>query len=429
MKSIFAFLILSALSKGLAAQKPNCNHYKQELHFKSSELENMRSDTLDILNYHIELDISNIASRAISGSCTIDFQPKMDGVSSISLDLLGFTVDSIIQNGAPLSYSYNDTLLVAELDGIYDLGERSAIRVYYRGTPSIDPSGWGGFYMQSGYAFNLGVGFESYPHNFGRAWFPCFDNFVERSTYSFNIITAAGEIAACNGHLANRYNLPSGKVANEWIMEDKIPTYLACVAVSSYSTVHLSHAGKEKDIPIEIYALSNDTSAVKSSFANLGPAVDAFENAFGPYRWEKIGYSMVPFNSGAMEHATNIAYPRTSGVGGLGSETLMAHELAHSWWGNLATCHKAEEMWINEGMASYCESLFLEHVYGRGEYEEDVASRHLYVLRYPHHLEDGFWALDSVPLKHTYGDHVYRKGADIAHTLRGYLGDELFFSS
>lgn len=130
-----------------------------------------------------------------------------------------------------------------------------------------------------------------------------------------------------------------------------------------------------------------------------------------------------------MEHATNIAYPNFGVDGDLTYETLYAHELGHHWWGNTVTCRTAEDMWINEGWASYSERVFLEWIYGKERYDQDISSNHRAVLHYAH-LRDG----DTLPISgightQTYGSHVYDKGADVVHTLRGYMGDSSFFEA
>jgi len=209
-------------------------------------------------------------------------------------------------------------------------------------------------------------------------------------------------------------------------MDTPIPTYLACVASSDYATVHQQTMGILGTIPIELVALPADTTNMKNSFANLPEAIAAFEYWFGPYRWTKVGYSAVPFSAGAMEHATNIAYPLATLNGTVGYETLMAHELSHHWWGNLVTCETAEDMWINEGMARYCEHLFVEQVYGWNRYIADVKTNHYDALLNAHLTEGGYRPISGVPHEYTYGDHVYNKGASVAHNLRWYLGDSLF---
>lgn len=389
---------------------------------------NTRSDTIDILNYHINLDITDVASSSISGFTTVTFTPKLNNVSSINLDLLQLIVDSVTHNNNALTWTYNDTLLQISLPASYSPSDTEQVNVYYHGSPQMDQSGWGGFYFQAGYAFNLGVGFQADPHNYGRVWFPCFDNFVERSSYDFTIRTKAPKTSHCNGALISETLIAPDTLVRHWRLNEEIPTYLACVAVADYVTVNQIHQGLNGPIPIELAAVAADTTNLKNSFIHLPDAIDAYENSFGPYLWNKVGYSLVPFSSGAMEHASNIAYPRLAANGTMALETLMAHELSHHWWGDLATCETAEDMWINEGMATYSEHLFLEHVYGHPTYIQTVKENIEELVHYAHINENGYRAVSGIPHQYTYGDHVYRKGAAVAHTMRGYLGDSLFFA-
>lgn len=389
---------------------------------------NTRSDTIDVLNYTINLDITDFTNKLIKGSCDILLTPKMNGVSSVSLDLLKLNIDSIAIGQTKLVFSYNDTLIVAALTNTMNVGDTTTLTVYYNGSPQGDPSGWGGFYFSGSHAFNLGVGFEADPHTYGRVWFPCFDNFVERSTYEFNIITSGGKVAACGGQLISETIISGDTIVRKWMLKEEIPTYLACVAVAPYTTVNQVFNGINGVVPIELYALPADTNNLKASFSNLQGCLTTFENSYGPYQWDKVGYSLVPFNSGAMEHASNIAYPSYAANGTLTYETLMAHELSHHWWGNLVTCQTQEDMWINEGMAKYSEFLFIENEYGWDTYIDEVTSNHKAVIHLTHHHEGGYRSISGIPHEYTYGEHVYDKGADVAHTLRGYLGDSLFFS-
>ncbi|MDQ3190534.1 MAG: M1 family metallopeptidase, partial [Bacteroidota bacterium] len=384
LKIIAFILFMNTYAKGQESKMNaafSCKHLKQQALEKpinkpsySLRANNERSDTIDILNYTINLDITDFTNQIINGNCEIKFTPKINNINSISLDLLQLTVDSITLNNALLNYVYNDTLLIVNFNSPLNSSDTSSVTVYYRGTPQGDASGWGGFYFQNGYAFNLGVGFAADPHNYGRVWFPCFDNFVERSTYEFNILTSNNKKAICNGELTSEVTIGQDSIVRTWKMQEEIPTYLACVAVANYAIVNKNHIGVNGNIPIMLAALPGDTTNLKNSFANLGNAIDAFEQGYGPYLWNKVGYSLVPFSSGAMEHATNIAYPRATATGSLAYETLMAHELAHHWWGDLVTCETAEDMWINEGMASYSEQLFTQYVYGQSAYLNSVKS-------------------------------------------------------
>lgn len=393
--------------------------------------ENLRSDTFDILKYTINLEIGNSLNKQIIGNTAIRFAPKLNNRTFIRTDLLKLTVDSIKEGNSLLSYTYNDTVLKINFIAPKGVIDTSTITVFYKGQPKADPT-WGGFYFDNtggaDYAYNLGVGFTSLPHNFGRVWFPCFDNFVERSKYEFNITCDTARTAYCNGQLIS--DIVTGpKRTRSWVLNEQIPTYLANVAVAKYKQVNWTVNTLSGPKPITLVSVAGDTTAMKNGFVNLTNCIAGFENYFGPYKWNRFGYCLVPFNSGAMEHATNISYPRIA-AGNLAYESvLMAHELSHHWWGDLITCETQEDMWINEGMATFCAYMFLEWKYGKASYLASVRNEHMNLVHLLHHKEGGFRALSGIPSNLTYGDNVYKRGADIAHTLRGYMGDLAFFNA
>lgn len=394
---------------------------------QSSAIYNLRSDTVDVLHYEVNLEITDFSTNQIYGSTRIQLSPKISSIQSVCFDLLALNVDSVKYNGTSLTFLHNDTVMTCYFASPINDADTINVYVYYHGTPVADPT-WGGFYFQSGYAYNLGVGFTSVPHNFGRVFHPCFDNFTERATYTFNITTTGGKVAYCNGLLTN--NMVVGpNVLRTWEIKNSIPSYLATVSVNNYTHVNQQYVSPVTGdtTPIMLISLPADTTNFKGSFINLPNAMIAYEQNYGPYEWEKIGYVAVPFSAGAMEHATCISYPRATLTGGTTYQTLMAHELSHHWWGDLVTCETAEEMWINEGMARWSEALFLEHLSGYSAYMSDLRPNHKQVV-YKAHVDDGgFHALNGVPQNVTYGTTTYNKGADVVHTMRGYLGDSLFF--
>lgn len=392
--------------------------------------ENLRSDTFDILKYTINLEIGNTLNKQIFGNTQIRFAPKQNNKTFIRFDLIKLTIDSVKENSTLLTYNYNDTILKVNFVAPKNTIDTSIFTVYYHGLPQGDPSGWGGFYFDNHggnqYAYNLGVGFGAKPHNYGRVWFPCFDNFVERSKYEFNITSDTLRAAYCNGQLISDVSVLN-KRTRKWVLNDEIPTYLANVSVAKYRQVNWTVNTLSGIKPITLVGAATDTTAMKNGFVNLKNCINGFENYFGPYVWNRFGYALVPFNSGAMEHATNISYPRALVNIAYESE-LMAHELSHHWWGDLVTCETQEDMWINEGMATFSSYMFLEWKYGKARYLNAVKTEHDKLLQFLHKKEGGFRAISGVPHSLTYGDHVYKKGADVAHTLRGYMGDLAFFN-
>ncbi|MES2764114.1 MAG: M1 family aminopeptidase [Bacteroidota bacterium] len=427
MKLFYSFLSIVFLFQGFA-QTVNCQSHKSAAATSSLYYspENLRSDTFDIIKYTINLDITDFANQKISGHTVVRFAPKLNGQNNIALDLLKMVIDSIKQNSTMLTYAYNDTLLRVDLPVSMNIVDTADMFVYYHGAPQGDPAGWGGFSFNGNYAYNLGVGFGAKPHNYGRVWFPCFDNFVEKSVYEFNITTVLAKTSFCNGALIS--DVTNGGVhTRKWVLNKEIPSYLASVAVADYTQVNWNIAAANGNLPVTLAARASDTVALKNGFVHLPNALLGYENYYGPYVWNRVGYCLVPFNSGAMEHATNISYPQAATNIAYESQ-LMAHELSHHWWGDLMTCETQEDMWLNEGMASYSERMFLEWTYNYGKYITEVKSVHDDIVKYIHLREKGFRAISGIPHAYTYGDHVYRKGADVAHTLRSYMGDAAFFA-
>jgi len=431
MKTLGFFVLL--IGSTAFAQKNTCQHFKQA-HVQNAVLDitdignNTRSDTFDILNYTINLDLTNGANQEITAQCEVEFTPLVSGQNTIRLDLFGLIVDSVKFQGQTTTYTYVDQSLTIDFNSTLALTDTSTVDVFYHGTPLVDGSSFGGFDFNGGYWYNLGVAFQYEPHNFGRGWFPCFDNFVERSTYKFEVLTPSNYISYANGNLISSTQPTPTTLLRTWETETDFPTYLASVAAAPYIEINKTFTSiNGNQIPVVLACLANDSLELENSFVNLQASFDAFEAKFGPYLWEKIGYAVTPV--GAMEHPGNIAYPSNLVNGNLSGETIMAHELAHHWFGNLITCNDAKEMWINEGWAEYLSIYFLEAVYGEGRYLEEIRTNHLNMLNSAHIVDNGYHALAEMPINITYGRHTYNKGADVIHTLRSYMGDAAFFTT
>ncbi|MCX7955262.1 MAG: M1 family aminopeptidase [Bacteroidales bacterium] len=393
----------------------------------------LHSDSIDVIHYSINLDITDFQNKFIKGYVEIVVTPKINNLNIMHLDLLGMIIDSILVDYQNVNnYVYNDVLLSIPLEPPKNIGDTFLVTIYYFGQPQQDTGmGWGGFIWTQNNAFNLGVAFESYPHNFGRAWFPCVDDFIDRATYDFNIIVSwpNNHMAVCNGLLKSVNDYCNGKRKCVWKIKTPIPSYLASVAVGEYVVLNDSLTIDKMHIPIQLWVFPSDTLKAKQSFINLKNILNLFIDKFGPYRWEKVGFVEVEFNNGAMEHATNIAYPKFAINGNTQYEKLYTHELSHHWFGNLITCSKAEEMWINEGWATFTEFLYDETYYGNSVYLSNKRNKLYNVLRYAHIEEGGYHALNNIPQQYTYGTSSYDKGALVVLNLRSFMGDSAFYAS
>ncbi|MDR2408766.1 MAG: T9SS type A sorting domain-containing protein [Bacteroidales bacterium] len=393
-----------------------------------------RTDSIHVVNYDIHLSVVDFESETIDGYVDMHVLIKMNNLPYIDLDLASLlSVDSVLLDGVFVdSFTHQGNLLRIMLTNTYSKQDTIALRVYYGGIPENDGQ-WGGFFFKGEYAYTINCSFEKIPHNYGRAWYPCMDIFTDKSIYSFNIRTRNNKKAICNGLLVDSLLLSDNTIIWKWELKDPIPTYLAAFAVGDYEVYRdIFQSISGDSIPIEIYAPSSHIDNVATSFVNLKTIAQYYEGRFGPYPRERIGYVLVGLPGGAMEHSTNIAYPFHYVNGTLLYESVYAHELSHEWFGNLITCEKAEEMWINEGFATYCALLINEILYRDDNpdidgYKTSIRDLHRSVLTETHLRDREYYALNNVPLEVTYGSTSYDKGGLVIHVLRNYLGDSLFF--
>lgn len=385
------------------------------------------NDEIDAVHYTISILPIDFDNQQIQAYTQVTFTPKIDNLSTFTLELVQLTVDSVLYNDQLLNYTHTDASLEIDLPAPVNMEDTLSVSVYYQGEPFVDPSNWGGFHFSGSYAFNLGVGFESDPHNLGKAYFPCVDDFTDRATYEYFVTTENGQTAVCGGNLLDETDNGNGTTTYHWKMYHSLPTYLASVAVGEYMAVRDTFEGIENDVPIAIYVRPGNVNDVEGSFTNLKAILALFEESFGPYPWSRVGYAGTAI--GAMEHAANIAYPSSVIDNTLNYEWLYAHELSHMWLGDKVTCASAEDMWLNEGWAVFCESLYREGLYGQEAYKTNIREKHHEVLQYTHITDDGYRALYGIPAEYTYGSTVYDKGGIVVHTLRNYLGDSIFFTS
>lgn len=416
MSKLYTLFILFFLFSFSAYSQHQCNH---RVGFDKSPL----SDTIDVLNYHIYIDSILWDTDELYARTNLTLASKVDNLGEVKLELLDLSVDEVIGDGMELTYFQQDNYLIIQLNEILQTGDESEFWITYHGVPFKE--GWGGFYIDNQYAYNLGVGFEADPHNLGKAWFPCVDDFHDRATYDLTVRASDPLKAVAGGVLQEVIDHGDGTRSYHWSLGETIPTYLASVAVGDYEIYEDVFEGMNGDIPIQIYVRPNAINSVEPSFINLKEILSFFEEHFGAYPFERVGY--VGTSIGAMEHATNVAYPNFAIDGQLSYEYLYTHEISHMWFGDKVTCESAEDMWLNEGWATFCQMFYKEAVYGEEAYKDEMMYNLKEVLRTCHFTDGEYRALYGLPHEYTYGMTAYDKGATVVQSLRAYLTDEVFF--
>lgn len=419
-----------------AAAQPyqyGCHHWRNlgnQKHTPSAQEKNQidetiaRSDTFDILHYDINLDVTDYSGEQIKAITTITYTPLMANQSFIRFDLFQLVVDSVTDGNGPMAFAYDNQYLRVDFAQPALIGTNYQLTVHYHGSPHRDPE-WGGFYFEADYIYNLGIGLSTIPPNFGKVWYPCFDSFVERATYTYTVKSAGGRTAHCMGDMTNETLLGGDTVVRTFNFTNTIPTHLSAVAVAAYHDSDYVHSGAFGPVPVRLSAKAPQLNAMVNKLTDLGGAIDALEHWYGPHAFPRVGYALT--TDGALEIPTNIAYPQfMTGQSDFDNRGLYSHELGHHWFGDVVAPHVHNDMWLKEGPAEYASHLFEEWLYGEEAFVDVVKDNQLFVLEQAHIQDQGFWPMSPMPDEHIYGRHTYYKGAAVMHNLRGYMGDSLF---
>ena len=379
-------------------------------------------EAYDVKFYGLDVEADN-QSDAIRGSATILVQVRDQSLSTLVFELNNsLTVERVQVDGRVLPFSHADNEITVPLEAARNAGARISTTIWYGGQTGE------GMVREFDRNWNVPVTYTSTEPFLSLDWFPCKQNLQDKadSVHVF-ITTSYGLTALSQGiHTGTTY-YPNGKVRFEWKSSYPIAFYLISLAVADYTEYRLesSPPGISESFPIQnfVYDLPGCLDNYRDQINATLPIMDVFCELFGPYpfREEKYGHYLWP-RGGGMEHQT---------MTGMGSFDfyLVAHELGHSWFGNYVTCATWQDIWINEGFATYAgylatENLGPEYAYGEREYRFGRALREpegsVYV---PAQEADN-------PARIFNGNLSYSKGMAIIHMIRFELqNDEIFFKT
>lgn len=385
------------------------------------------TDSIDVIHYGINLNVNNKINNGHIGFTDIKFKIISCTYHSVSFMLKNQTVDSVkTLSGQDISFSYSSPNIILSLP-FTSVGDIMYVRVYYHGGQVIEPYSWGGIHYLSNLVYVLGVAFADYPHSYARSWFVAKDSFDDKATYSFNIEVNKNVQAICGGILDSITNNYSSNTYHYHIPQ-MISPYLCSLTIANFKTytdtIHSIYGG---DIPLVVHYISGDSLVIRDCFSRVPQGFNALEKEFGRFRFNRVGYCVTPL--GSMEHVDNISL--AEGVvtdTNLSEQSNIIHELAHSWFGNLITCKNQEEMWLNEGWTSFTTRISLEAMYGEKKAKDYFRTENEKVIKnLP--FDEGYLSVYGIDSTMTYSSTVYNKGAMVAQTLRGMLGDSLFSCS
>lgn len=371
---------------------------------------------IDVLHYRLELDAQPRNIR-IGGTAELDIRVMTHNLASFTLDLRLMEVDDVRLDGAPVDYTQESRKLRIELPQPLAFGTEFTLAVNYGG--HLDA-------IRSPYiAFEIGAvwdasGFALVTEpDTAHTWFPCNDHPLDVATYDIVVSVAEPYSAVANGTLMNVIDNGSTRTF-EWSMPYPMTTYLATIAVADYQLIQdVTSDG----LPLLHYVATNaDTEQLATIFSETPLAYDILAERFGTYPYDSYGHVIVPMPGGALETQTMSVMPNF--IYGIDDPeiiwSLVVHELAHQWFGNQVRLGAWQDIWLNEGFATYAEWLADEVRYGS---MVDLLTFSEMRLRGRSRATPL-----AMPLQiEMFSYESYNKGAWVLHMLRNELGDELFF--
>jgi aminopeptidase N len=379
---------------------------------------------------HIRLDLRvDLPKKTVEGRATLQVR-SLRPIAAISLDAVGFEVSKVTlatgDKAEPLRFSHGGRKLAIDLEPAWPADRSGVLRIDYRvrepraglhffgpspGEPDVPLTVWS----------------QGEPDT-NRYWFPCRDQLNQRQTTELVVTVADGLEVVSNGKLVERQSHPDKTVTFHWRQDKPHPAYLVTLVVGPFDIVR----EEWNQLPVLYYVPRGHKDDVARSFGHTREMLTFFSQRFGiDYPWDKYAQVVVEqFSAGGMENtsATTLTdralHDQRSSLDS-SSDGLVAHELAHQWWGDLVTCRDWAHIWLNEGFASYAEVLWAEHAKGPDEaaYQLVQKARAAIAGGKERPIVDRHYASPWL----MFDARAYPKGAWVLHMLRRRLGEEAFW--
>src|SRR5712692_203043 len=371
----------------------------------------------DVKSYIIDLRIDPV-TKSISGSVTMSATVTSSRLRTISLDLAdGLTVTSVKSEGSELKFTHDQNRITVELRQRYQRGSRFEVTVNYHGQPKGDGFSFGehqAIPMISTY----GLPFTA------QQWWPCKDTPFDKAD-SVDLILTVPEplVAASNGKLINEKQNDDGTRTFHWSVSYPIYPDTVSLAVTNYETFNLPYKySPTRSMPMVFYVYPEDLPKARTDFSVLPDIMKTYAAIFGPYRFLREKYGVAEFSVNSFrEHQTLPSYGAPRITGDHKNDFILAHELAHQWFGNSISVKSWSDVWLNEGFATYAYALWRERRDGKTAYFQAMKKWDRADFSWSVFIED---PKDQDKL---FSATTFYKGAWVLHMLRHVMGDEAFF--
>ena len=382
---------------------------------RSYDLRSVSSTNFDVHHYRCEWQV-NPAVRFISGKVT-SFFTITAATNHIVFDLTNaLTVDSVLYRGNKIGFVQNSNNgLQVNLPVTLAVNSKDSVSVFYKGNP---PAG-DGYFVTATHSGTPVMWTLSQPYG-ARTWWPCKDVLTDKADSIDIIITnPSAFVSSSNGLPVSEMVIGANRVTH-WRHRYPIVSYLVAFAVTNYVVEHDAVQVGNRNLPVSLYAYPESVNGFRVVTNTAKFCMQGFSQLFGEYPFINERYAQTQFNiGGGMEHQTN------SFIGSTNSG-LVAHELAHQWFGNKVTNASWSDLWLNEGYASYLEYIYVELA--------SPGNRLGFLQSWRNNIVTGpggsvyVYGADTLDLNRLFnGRLTYRKAGYVLHMLRWKLGDSAFF--
>ncbi len=426
---IALFAITSLFSQKLSEnfeKHKGCSHSKSGEHIHKTQ--NVLVNNYDVNFYKIDLSVTN-TSTYIEGVVTINSKVVNETLNQFVVELINpLTVDQITVNGVTKTFTHSNDEIIIDLAQDFAVDSELSVEIEYYGNPSFNGF-FSGISSETDDIWNKQVMWTlSEPLN-AKQWWPCKQTLDDKADSCHVFITVPNNLmAGSNGLLTAIVDLPGDKKRFEWKSNYPISYYLISMAVAEYQEYNnYAHPeGITDSILIQnfIYDAPGYLTQNQDDIDATADLVEMFSGLYTmyPFKDEKYGNCLAPLGGG-MEHQT-MSTVDNFGFG------LNAHELAHQWFGDNVTCSSWQDIWVNEGFASYSEYIALQNLKSQQQADNWISTAHDYAL-------DAQNGSVYVPFEDAENDGrifsyslTYKKGGSIIHNLRFEIdNDDNFFQS
>ena len=388
------------------------------LHAQNQE---KRLESIDVLNYTFKLTLSD-STNAINGvaDVTINFKTP---TSVFNLDLVekqpdntGMTVSSVLEDGKEIPFKQQHNQLQISSPTTHQ-GDTRIYTITYHGVPQD-----GLIISKNKYGDRTFFG-DNWPDR-AKNWLPVVDHPADKATAQWYVITPSHYQTIANGLLVERTNLNNNQILTRWNMEEPIPTKVMVIGVARFATEYLKTVNS---IPVSSWVYPQDRDNGFKDYAAAVPVLEFMIGHVAPYPFKKLANVQSKTRYGGMENAGNIFYNEDSITGNGDYEAVIAHEIAHQWFGDSASELNWYHVWLSEGFATYFENLFFENQYGRDSFIKKMKDDREKALRYAKQSQAPIVDTTVTNYLMLLNPNSYEKGSWVLHMIRRELGDDLFW--